>query len=48
MPVRRDGHNNPEGERDNAADPCSLRQGVRPPLITELALGDDPKDYCGR
>jgi len=48
MPVRRDGHDNPDGERDNAADPCSLRQGVRPPLLTELALGNKPKGYCGR
>jgi hypothetical protein len=48
MPVRCYGHNNPEGERNNAADPCSLRQGVRPPLLTELALGNEPKDYCGR
>src|SRR5215813_15509236 len=48
MPVRRDSHDNAEDERDNAADPCSLRQVVRPPLVTELILGDDPKDDCGR
>src|SRR6266567_1180802 len=48
MPVRGDGHDNAEDERDNAADPRGLRQGVRPPLLAELALGDDPEDYCGR
>lgn len=47
-PARRDGHDNAEEERDNAADPCRLRQGVRPPLVAELVLGDDPKDDCGR
>lgn len=47
-PARRDRYDNPQAQRDNAADPCSLRQAVRPPLATELALGDDPQDNCGR
>jgi hypothetical protein len=48
VPVRGDGHDNPEDQRDNAADPCSPRQGVRPPLIPELALRDDAEDNRGR